>query len=80
MAGLYATIDKNKPSYTSERSIIGTNPGLGFRPIADETSEGALIYYNLQKENTTRKWINLMQNFFKGKYIFLMALVIRNFY
>lgn len=65
MAALLATIDKDKPKYTSINSLIGTNPGLGFRPIADRTSEGALIWYNSKNVSTTHKWIELLDEFFE---------------
>lgn len=67
MAGLYSTLDKHRPSYTDARSLIGTNPGLGFRPIA-ETEEGALIYYNIRNATSQGKYIKLINKFLKGMY------------
>ncbi|KAF5289304.1 hypothetical protein FQA39_LY15142 [Lamprigera yunnana] len=63
MAGLYATLNKDRPKYTNLNSLIGTNPGLGFRPIADRTSEGALIWYNTKNLSTSVKWIQLLDEF-----------------
>ncbi|KAF5306354.1 hypothetical protein FQR65_LT07378 [Abscondita terminalis] len=63
MVGLLATIEKDRPTYTSKRSLIGTNPGLGFRPIADRTSEGALIWYNSKNATTSEQWIKLLNEF-----------------
>ncbi|KAF2905834.1 hypothetical protein ILUMI_00340 [Ignelater luminosus] len=62
MAVLYSTLDKDRPTYSDERSLIGTNPGLGFRPIA-ETEEGALIYYNIHNKTSQEKYSKLIKTF-----------------
>ncbi|RZB40874.1 Na K-ATPase domain containing protein [Asbolus verrucosus] len=61
--GLLATLDDRAPKWQLETSLIGTNPGLGFRPISSETREGSLIWYNLKNACTTSKWVNLLDEF-----------------
>lgn len=72
MKGLLATIDDKVPKWQQESSLIGTNPGLGFRPLPSRTEEGSLIWYNEQNKTTRMKWITLLDNFFNGNRTFLI--------
>nr|CAI5818551.1 unnamed protein product [Callosobruchus analis] len=63
MQGLFATLDENEPTWTLERSLIGVNPGLGFRPISHRTEEGSLIWYNVTNQTTIQKWVDLADEF-----------------
>ncbi|KAK5646773.1 hypothetical protein RI129_005237 [Pyrocoelia pectoralis] len=63
MTGLYATLNKERPKYTHYDSIIGSNPGLGFRPLGDD--EGALIWYKLKDPKTSSYWVELLEDFLK---------------
>ncbi|KAK9869466.1 hypothetical protein WA026_003221 [Henosepilachna vigintioctopunctata] len=65
MQGLMATIDDVEPKWTQGDSLIGENPGLGFRPLPAKTEDGALIWYNDKNKTTSEKWINLMDEFLK---------------
>lgn len=69
MQGLFATLDKRAPRWTLEQSLIGVNPGLGFRPISSNTDEGSLIWYNKTNHTTTEKWINLVNRFLERKFL-----------
>lgn len=61
--GLLATLSDKEPKWKLEESLIGTNPGLGFRPISSNTQEGSLIWYKLNQPQTTQKWVQLVNNF-----------------
>ncbi|CAH1186589.1 unnamed protein product [Phyllotreta striolata] len=63
MQGLFATLDDKQPKWKLGESSIGTNPGLGFRPISNNTKEGSLIWYNLHNSTTSQQWINLVEEF-----------------
>lgn len=60
-----SSINDKEPKWILEESLIGVNPGLGFRPISEKSEDGALIWYNSQDQNSSRKWIELMDDFFK---------------
>ncbi|KAJ3654988.1 hypothetical protein Zmor_014137 [Zophobas morio] len=63
MQGLLATLDDREPKWKLERSLIGTNPGLGFRPISNKTEEGSLIWYNHKNDTSKHKWVQLIDEF-----------------
>lgn len=67
MKALMSTIDDRVPKWQQGSSLIGTNPGLGFRPLPSRTEEGSLIWYNEQNVTTRTKWVKLLDEFFKGK-------------
>ncbi|XP_011502877.1 PREDICTED: sodium/potassium-transporting ATPase subunit beta-2-like [Ceratosolen solmsi marchali] len=68
MMGLLATIDENRPTYTLDSSIIGTNPGLGFRPTPDNIKERSLIWYSSSNATQIKRWVTLL-NVFLEKYL-----------
>jgi sodium/potassium-transporting ATPase subunit beta len=63
MQGLLATLDNTEPKWKLDSSFIGTNPGLGFRPISSNTDEGSLIWYDPKNETTVAKWVDLIDEF-----------------
>ncbi|XP_076626228.1 sodium/potassium-transporting ATPase subunit beta-2-like [Colletes latitarsis] len=63
MKGLMATINPEKPRWTLDESLIGTNPGLGYRPISDNTEEKALIWYSSSDPASVQKWTKLLDKF-----------------
>lgn len=65
MQGLFATLNDKVPKWTLDSSLIGTNPGLGFRPISNRTEEGSLIWYNTTNQTTSQKWIEILDEFFE---------------
>lgn len=68
MQGLFATLDEKTPKWQLDRSLIGTNPGIGFRPISDRTEEGSLIWYNTGNATTIKKWVKLLDQFLAGEF------------
>lgn len=77
MQGLFATLDEREPKWTLDSSLIGTNPGLGFRPISSHTEEGSLIWYNLTNRNTSEKWVDLVDKFLERKYFLALIVYIQ---
>ncbi|XP_030747891.1 sodium/potassium-transporting ATPase subunit beta-1 [Sitophilus oryzae] len=63
MQGLFATLSDTEPKWRLERSLIGTNPGLGFRPISERTEEGSLIWYNMTNSTQVVRWVKLIDEF-----------------
>lgn len=63
MKGLMATIDDHHPKWQLESSIIGTNPGMGFRPMGEEIEKGSLIWYVARNESNVRRWLNSLDTF-----------------
>lgn len=70
MQGLFWTIDDNSPKWLLDESLIGTNPGLGFRPISNRTEEGSLIWYDAKNTTSIRKWTELIDSYLECKFIY----------
>lgn len=63
LAIFYQTIDLNIPKWQLDESLIGSNPGLGFRPMPpDENVESTLIWYKDREENW-KAWTNQLDKF-----------------
>ncbi|KAK9872950.1 hypothetical protein WA026_020302 [Henosepilachna vigintioctopunctata] len=57
----FLTLDPRIPKYRTEESIIGTNPGMGFRPMPDNNEESTLIWLQGSNKTNYEKWkINLL--------------------
>lgn len=63
MKVVLTTIDDKEPKWQQGSSLIGANPGMGFRPISDKTEEGSLIWYSKNDSETQVKWSNLLDTF-----------------
>lgn len=74
------TIDENVPKWRLDASLIGTNPGLGFRPIADNVDQGSLIWYDSSNKAQIRYWVNLVDKFLESKSIKGCQVKFKNFY
>ncbi|XP_046735931.1 sodium/potassium-transporting ATPase subunit beta-2-like isoform X1 [Diprion similis] len=61
--GLMLSIDFKRPTYILEDSIIGTSPGLGFRPISDDIDQGSLVWYNATNSSNVRTWKKRIDKF-----------------
>ncbi|XP_017880937.1 sodium/potassium-transporting ATPase subunit beta-2-like [Ceratina calcarata] len=64
--GFFQTLDPRIPRWQLERSIIGTNPGLGFRPRPPlENVESTLIWYRGTDSENFKFWIESLESFLK---------------
>ncbi|XP_049302864.1 sodium/potassium-transporting ATPase subunit beta-1 [Bactrocera dorsalis] len=63
MQGLFASLSDKEPTWKLERSLIGTNPGLGFRPLSEETERGSVIQFDTKKPVEGAYWTGLVDQF-----------------
>jgi len=70
MFGLFwkFTIEEDRPRWTLQDSLIGTNPGIGFRPMPDQdkNAESTLIWINTVKDSEESYWANELEKFLKS--------------
>lgn len=73
LAIFYQTLEPNQPKWKLEKSVIGTNPGLGFRPMPPESNvESTLIWYKSVDQGNFRIWASLLDEFLQGNYIIIL--------
>ncbi|XP_034474154.1 sodium/potassium-transporting ATPase subunit beta-1 [Drosophila innubila] len=65
MQGMLATVDNKIPKWRLEESLIGTNPGLGIRPISEDTERGSVIQFDKKKTAEIEYWTDLIDDFLK---------------
>ncbi|XP_065346789.1 sodium/potassium-transporting ATPase subunit beta-2-like [Cloeon dipterum] len=64
LAVFYQTLNTKTPKWKLEESIIGTNPGLGFRPMPPESNvESTLIWYKGNDDNNYKYWAEEIDRF-----------------
>lgn len=66
MKGLLMTINTSSPKWMLNESLIGTNPGLGFRPLPENVDHGSLIWYDVSDESKVNYWTNILDDFMNG--------------
>ncbi|EEB16200.1 sodium/potassium-transporting ATPase subunit beta-2, putative [Pediculus humanus corporis] len=60
----FQTLNTQEPRWKLEQSLIGTNPGMGFRPHPPgENVESTLIWYNGSDRQNFQYWINSLNEF-----------------
>lgn len=60
----HQTLDLTEPKWKLEESIIGTNPGLGFRPLPpEENVESTLIWYKGTQLENYKYWTDSLNEF-----------------
>jgi len=69
MQGLLSTISDTEPKWKLQDSLIGTNPGLGFRPLSEQTERGSVIAFDGKKPAESDYWIELIDDFLRGELI-----------
>jgi len=64
------TLEDGAPKWKLEASLIGTNPGLGFRPMPDQDAnpESTLIWYKQASENDRTFWSKQVEDFVNKTY------------
>lgn len=63
MQGLLATMNHKYPKWQLDESLIGTNPGLGYRPMPAEVEEGAMIHYAAANKTQVKGWVERINEF-----------------
>jgi sodium/potassium-transporting ATPase subunit beta len=70
LAVFYQTLDDQKPKWKLDEGLIGSNPGLGFRPMPDESNvESTLIWFDQSKKGNIDHWTHALGNFTQCKAI-----------
>ncbi|XP_047105851.1 sodium/potassium-transporting ATPase subunit beta-2-like isoform X1 [Schistocerca piceifrons] len=60
----YQTLDPRIPRWTQSSSLIGTSPGLGFRPMPpEENVESTLIWYKGTQKVNFQHWTDSLDKF-----------------
>ncbi|XP_065358384.1 sodium/potassium-transporting ATPase subunit beta-1 [Calliphora vicina] len=62
---LFSTLSEKEPKWKLGESLIGTNPGMGYRPLTDEMDLGSVIKFHTQQNESKKKWINLLDDYMK---------------
>lgn len=57
------TLDDHLPRWRLDESRIGTNPGLGFRPMPSRLKQGSLIWYDTKNDTAVNIWTHLLDDF-----------------
>jgi sodium/potassium-transporting ATPase subunit beta len=68
LAVFYQTLDDTKPKWQMDNSLIGSNPGLGFRPMPpDSNVESTLIWYDTREPKNRMTWTENLDEFLERK-------------
>ncbi|BES89116.1 unnamed protein product [Nesidiocoris tenuis] len=60
----YHTLDPRVPRWILKESLIGTDPGLGFRPMPNDSDiRSTLIWYQGKHRKTYELWTESLENF-----------------
>jgi len=60
---LFTTISDTEPKFKLDSSLIGKNPGMGYRPLSEETERGSIIRFETDKGKSSDYWIELIDEF-----------------
>ncbi|XP_041988740.1 sodium/potassium-transporting ATPase subunit beta-2-like isoform X2 [Aricia agestis] len=64
LAIFYQTLDSKMPKWQMDASLIGSNPGLGFRPMPESANvESTLIYYRANDKGSVLRWAQVIDDF-----------------
>ncbi|XP_011309917.1 sodium/potassium-transporting ATPase subunit beta-2 [Fopius arisanus] len=67
LAVFYQTLDPQQPKWQLDRSLIGNNPGLGFRPLPpDSNVESTLIWYKASDKGNFILWAEALDAFLQA--------------
>lgn len=64
MQTLLATMNHQFPKWQLDASLIGTNPGLAYRPMPDDPDiSGTAIEYRAANKTSVKEWVERLDNF-----------------
>uniref|UniRef100_A0A0A1WGW0 Sodium/potassium-transporting ATPase subunit beta-2 n=1 Tax=Zeugodacus cucurbitae TaxID=28588 RepID=A0A0A1WGW0_ZEUCU len=67
LAVFYQTLQVDKPKWTLSDGMIGSNPGLGFRPMPPEANvESTLIWYEKSRPENYKYWVDETASFLQS--------------
>lgn len=67
MKGLMYSLDEKMPRWTLSESRIGENPGLGFRPMPKNISQGSLIWLDNKNASILKSYVESINDFLLRK-------------
>lgn len=67
MKGLMYSLDEKMPRWTLSESRIGDNPGLGFRPMPKNISQGSLIWLDNKNASIFKSYVESIDDFLSRK-------------
>lgn len=76
MKGLMWTIDERTPKWVLDESRIGVNPGLGYRPITKNLTQGSLIWINAKNATQVKEYTDLIDTFLERTLLYIRLDVI----
>jgi len=60
----YQTLDDKQPKWLNSNGIIGSNPGVGYRPKpADDRVESTLVQFRHGTDGTWKNWVDRLDSF-----------------
>ena len=67
LLAFFQTLDDRAPTWQNENSLIGSNPGMGFRPHPEERQlESTLIWFRAGSQNGNwENWVERLGDFIK---------------
>ncbi|XP_056642448.1 sodium/potassium-transporting ATPase subunit beta-2-like isoform X2 [Diorhabda sublineata] len=65
----FQTLDPRIPKWQLDRSLIGTNPGLGFRPMPVNNEESTLIWFKGSNKTSYLHWVDNILQFLDKYYV-----------
>lgn len=68
MKVLMNTLDEKIPRWTLTESRIGDNPGLGFRPMPKNISQGSLIWLDNRNASIYKSYVQSIDDFLSRKH------------
>lgn len=67
LAVFYQTLEVDKPKWILNDGMIGSNPGLGFRPMPPEANvESTLVWYEASKPDNYKYWVEETERFMQS--------------
>lgn len=67
MQGLFWTLDEKVPKWTLSESRIGNSPGLGFRPMPINSSQGSLVWLSSKNTTILKSYVDIIDTFLLRK-------------
>ncbi|XP_055639513.1 sodium/potassium-transporting ATPase subunit beta-2-like [Toxorhynchites rutilus septentrionalis] len=63
MQALLATMNTQFPKWQLDASIIGTSPGVGYRPMATDSDTENIIRYTAANKSDVQQWVSRIDDF-----------------
>jgi len=61
-----STISEDRPKWTLDESLIGSNPGLGYLPFPEDVDTGTGIFFKSNDQSTAKKYVDRLNEMLNG--------------